>query len=198
MLLELLTGEPLYTGVGDPELAAREGDVQHWILTITQIHPELTEALTTILSVRPQDRFTHSHELLKVLLAAGRKIGGTVNRRSLLRTVIANRRPPQEPATTHEPDVADEFSEPSLDDVSFGSFSDLDPPSTQGLEDLATLSPAASITPQARVPSLLQAPEKAPPPAPDPVPILLPSEFAGMALGGLMILLGITYVFWVL
>ena len=36
------------------------------------------------------------------------------------------------------------------------------------------------------------------PPAPEPVPRLLPSEFAGLTLGTLMMLLGLTYVFWVL
>ena len=36
------------------------------------------------------------------------------------------------------------------------------------------------------------------PPAPEPVPRLLPSEFAGIALGSLMMMLGLTYVFWVL
>jgi hypothetical protein len=39
--------------------------------------------------------------------------------------------------------------------------------------------------------------EKAPP-APEPAPRFLPSEFAGAALGSLMVALGITYVFWVL
>ena len=36
------------------------------------------------------------------------------------------------------------------------------------------------------------------PPAPDPTPSFLPSEIAGMILGGLFLLLGLTYVFWIL
>ena len=40
--------------------------------------------------------------------------------------------------------------------------------------------------------------ESAGPPAPDPTPPFLPSEVAGMVLGSVMVMLGVTYVFWVL
>jgi len=198
ILIELITSDALYTHVGDPRDASAVGDVHHWILQAVELHPELEVALKTMLSFNPSDRFVYGHELLKTLLAAGRQIGGTVNRRSLLTQVTKSTSPPPE-MTVKSPNTApiEAFVEPDLTDRSFGSFADLDPPA-QAEQVMPTFSEPFGFPPMAHEPSGILPVDSTAPPAPDPVPILLPSEFAGMALGGLMVLLGLTYVFWIL
>jgi serine/threonine protein kinase len=88
MLIELILGERLYTGIGDENAAAQDGDIQHWRMAATHAHPALEEVLSTTLALNPDHRFSKGHELLKALLAAGRRVGGTVSRRSLTTSVL--------------------------------------------------------------------------------------------------------------
>ncbi len=195
LLVELILGEPVYTGVGDEVLAAREGDVAHWQMAATHAHPALEELLRGMLAQDPSLRFQHGHELLKSLLAAGRKVGGTVNRRSLTTSVFSHAKRKREmtpPPVRHTEKAAEKLAqaEPTLPD-DFGI--DFEEPAPNTLDLPSTLKP----TPPAPVFTFGPNAENAPP-APEPAPRLLPSEFAGIALGGLMMFLGLTYVFWVL
>jgi hypothetical protein len=195
MLIELILGERLYTGVGDEATAAQEGDIQHWRMAAIHAHPALEEVLSTMLALNPEHRFSRGHELLKALLAAGRRVGGTVSRRSLTTSVLAHAKQREshearQPPTQVDPPQPSQV-EPTIPE-NLGLDRDLDEPAEW-------LSPAVLTAAQesTTAPSPFDVEPNAPP-APDPAPRLLPSEFAGMALGSLMMLLGITYVFWVL
>ena len=67
--------------MANERLAASDGDMGHWLLSVCHAHPELDIPLKTMMSRDPGDRFARGHEVLKALLASGRLIGGTVNRR---------------------------------------------------------------------------------------------------------------------
>lgn len=203
ILVELILGERLYTGVGDVDVAARAGDVQHWVSAASQKHPQLELLLRTMLAKDPADRFDRGHELLKSLLAAERQIGGTVNRRSLTTSVLAHAdklsrvRPVKQAAPLPVAPTPTERSEPAVP-YGLGMGEELEP--SPALQTAPSWLDSLSLpVPKESQPDSSPAftPDHTAPPAPDPAPRLLPSEFAGMALGGLMFLLGITYVFWV-
>ncbi len=205
MLIELISGEALYTDAGDIQGAARTGDIGHWLRMAIQAQPELEVALTTMLALDPEKRFARGHQLLKALLAAGRLIGGTVSRRSLVNQILSTKTKSPQPVEKRSPpsqrsalSVANTMpNEPELMNMDFGSFSELEPVARVDdvLHELSSI-PESPTPPN--VPRNSEPIDFFSPPAPDPVPSLLPSEFAGMALGGLMVLLGLTYVFWVL
>jgi len=191
IMVELILGERLYEGAANVNEAVLEGDVVYWVQRVSAQHPELGEALRTMLAPNPANRFSRNHELLKALLTAGRKIGGTVNRRSLASSVMAHGdrltkvRPERNPLDlgigmpmpTPTPAIVEEENPASLPG--------LDPSWEQ---ELPWASPAVSVDPA----------PAATPPAPDPAPRFLPSEIAGAVLGSLMLALGFGYVLMVL
>lgn len=191
IMVELILGERLYEGAANVNEAVLEGDVVYWVQRVSAQHPELGEALHTMLAPNPANRFSRNHELLKALLTAGRKIGGTVNRRSLASSVMAHGdrltkvRPERNPLDlgigmpmpTPTPAIVEEENPASLPG--------LDPSWEQ---ELPWASPAVSVDPA----------PAATPPAPDPAPRFLPSEIAGAVLGSLMLALGFGYVLMVL
>lgn len=187
LLVEMILGEPLYTGAANIMDGAREGDVSHWLMASCHTNPDLRAPLQTMLALDPGNRFGQGHELLKSLLEAGRRIGGTVNRRSLLARARAFQ-------TTNlvEAPTADLLLEPPSRTAAPDFSWDLDGPSV-GLPEPS--SPQHPLPPD---PFALPRPSDDAPPAPTPVPRILPSEVAGVLLGSLMMLLGITYVFWVI
>jgi serine/threonine protein kinase len=206
IMVELILGERLYTGVANIDQAVRDGDVGFWTSRVGEVHPELEPPLRTMLAADPDARFRRGHELLKALLAAGRKIGGTVNRRNLAAAVMSHGhrlsrvRPERNPLDISLPSTAGKSQPPVREHQS-------SPP--QVAPDAAAATPLVAPKPLETsvfeteayetevtidIPDTM---EKAPP-APEPAPRYLPSEFAGAALGSLMVLLGVTYVFWVL
>jgi serine/threonine protein kinase len=193
MLIEMILGEALYTGVANARLSAAEGDMGHWLLAACHAHPELETPLQTMMSKVPSDRFERGHELLKALLASGRLIGGTVNRRSLMARAMAHEPPAlPPPPVAAEPTVTWDPPLPEQPMPSIGSTADLD-----GSPEPISMVEQAPALPKPDGFAFAHIDGNAPP-APEPVPRLLPSEFAGIALGTLMMLLGLTYVFWVL
>jgi len=205
IMVELILGERLYTGVANIDHAVRDGDVGFWTSRVGEVHPELEPPLRTMLAADPDARFRRGHELLKALLSAGRKIGGTVNRRNLATSVMAHGhrlsrvRPERNPLDISLPSTSGGSQPPvrelrtspphiALDATATPLVAPpLSDPSMTGAEAYET-----DVTMD--IPDTM---EKAPP-APEPAPRYLPSEFAGAALGSLMLVLGITYVFWVL
>ena len=152
-------------------------------------------------------RRERGHQLLKSLLAAGRQIGGIVNRRSVVNRVKARQKDNASDADVPVQTGAHSMhlTEPDLSGIDFSQV--IEPEATDSTEALSTdldVKPAPPTVRPLSTPPLTAQPSMAPtdaffsPPAPDPVPNLLPSEFAGITLGGLMVLLGLTYVFWVL
>ena len=71
--------------------------IGHWLLSVCHAHPELDIPLKTMMSRDPGDRFARGHEVLKALLASGRLIGGTVNRRGLMVRAMAHTPPDLKP-----------------------------------------------------------------------------------------------------
>ena len=241
MLIELILNERLYNESPNPEEASKHGDVTAWTRRASEAYPELEDVLLKLLAPNSKDRFTHEHNLLKALLAAGRKIGGTVNRRLLVAQVLAHSdklskvRPHRTPAVplyteettmenSHPPPkvipvvVEEEPSLPGLE-MPIGSETELDSSpmlmaisigedhqdhtdpmveqsSHTGVSNSAGGMAQVSLATAERTPSLQLDPTA--PPAPDPTPSFLPSEIAGMILGSLFMLMGLTYVFWVL
>jgi serine/threonine protein kinase len=210
MMVELILGERLYTGVANIDHATRDGDVGFWTSRVAEVHPELEPALRTMLATDPDARFRRGHELLKALLSAGRKIGGTVNRRNLATSVMTHGhrlsrvRPERNPLDislpmTGEAAPAASAGPPPVRDLPSPSphdFSAATPPLAASLPSEPRLHETDSYDSEVTV-DIADTLEKAPP-APEPAPRYLPSEFAGAALGSLMLALGITYVFWVL
>ena len=201
MLIEMILGESLYTGVANEELSASDGDMGHWLLSVCHAHPELDIPLKTMMSRDPDDRFARGHEVLKALLASGRLIGGTVNRRGLMARAMAHTPPDLRPpprATIPAPPLRAEVEE--MPASTLGTLDELDG-RPEPIPSFAT--PAATGSSPAPEPAyassfVIPGIDGGAPPAPEPVPRLLPSEFAGLTLGTLMMLLGLTYVFWVL
>lgn len=192
IMVELILGERLYDGTANVNEAVREGDVAFWVQRVSEQHPELGETLRTMLAPQPQHRFNQNHELLKALLTAGRKIGGTVNRRSLASAVMS-----------HGHRLSKVRPEKStLDSSSFTHASVTATPATVEEYNPASL-PGVGISPTPDHPWTSPKTEKSTPissipPAPEPAPRFLPSEVAGTVLGSLMLALGATYVFLVL
>jgi serine/threonine protein kinase len=83
-LMEMLLGERLYTGRSAANEAAEEGNTHHWMDRLDRHHPAVSLALRTMLAPRPEDRFSSEPEMLKALLTASRRIGGTVHRRHMV------------------------------------------------------------------------------------------------------------------
>ena len=194
MLIEMILGEALYAGVANEKVAASDGDIGHWLLTVCHSHPELDIPLRTMMARDPGDRFARGHEVLKALLASGRLIGGTVNRRGLMARAMAYSAP--EPSSSPR-QLSDQGqrAEPAFSPLpDLGTFTDLDAPPPTAADYAPPPLPEPSQAEAFALPTLAGGA----PPAPEPVPRLLPSEFAGLTLGSLMILLGLTYVFWVL
>jgi serine/threonine protein kinase len=104
-LTEMILGERLYTGRRSPEDAAEEGDVRPWMDRVDRGHPEIGPALRKMLAKHPDDRFQSEPEMLKALLSASRRVGGTVHRRHLVAQVLIHSdkldamRPPRPPVT---------------------------------------------------------------------------------------------------
>ena len=241
ILIELILGERLYTGSPNPEEAGKIGDVSSWVQQVSTLYPDLEPVLNQLLAQNANDRFIHEHNLLKALLAAGRKIGGTVNRRLLVAQVLAHsdklskvrpQRAPVVPTFTKEATMEDRppplkvmpvvvEEEPSLPgiDMPIGSATELESSPAPmnisiGEDHQDNTDPIVGRQAEAH-PTIasIEKPQVAPPntardlslkldptapPAPNPTPSFLPSEIAGMVLGGIFLLLGLTYVFWVL
>ncbi len=87
-IVEMLTGERLYTGTTDPKQAARLGDVSASIRKLERLHPEVAATVRTMLATDPKSRFRKQAEMLKALLGSARRIGGTVHRRHLVANVL--------------------------------------------------------------------------------------------------------------
>lgn len=191
IMVEMIVGERLYSGAANVDDAVREGDVTYWVQRVVERHPELAEPLTTMLAPAPEHRFAQNHQLLKSLLAAGRKIGGTVNRRSLAASVMAQGhhltkvRPERDailldPPTPRSPSAPE--APPFFDDVVSAPSVNVSPAPSFGPNHTGT--PVDPSMPPS-------------PPAPPPAVRYLPSEIAGTLLGGLMFALGAMYVMMV-
>ena len=214
ILLELILGERVYTNVTSPTDASCAGDVAPWVHRLAVQYPPLEKSVRTMLSPNPNERFQRSHDLLKSLLTAARQIGGTVNRRHLISHVVAHAdkltkvRPERDPLspvagapapTRHNP--SEEATEPlsdtgaaELSDPMIGAKVDIDPvPLPLQQSDWFEEIPSPNDEPE--TPGVAR---DVAPPAPEPTAPFLASEVAGMALGSLMVMLGVTYVFWVL
>jgi serine/threonine protein kinase len=211
ILVELVLGERLYTHVPSPIDSSCSGDVEPWIKRLADEYPDLEGPARTMLAPNPADRYERAHDLLKGLLAASRRIGGTVNRRHLTSRVLAHSdklskvRPPRDPLAPlpvqpprranqfEPPSPADEPTEPIMD-PGIGNDVDIEPVPipVQAQEWFDEIQEFPMIS----EPKI--EPESMGPPAPEPAPPFLPSEIAGMALGSAMVMLGVTYVFWVL
>jgi len=87
-LVQMLLGERIYAGRRKPDEAALEGDVTPWTRRVERAHPEVAAALRKMLAVDPEARFQSEPEMLKALLAASRRMGGTVHRRHLVARVM--------------------------------------------------------------------------------------------------------------
>jgi len=102
-VVQMLLGERLYAGRRSPEDAAREGNVAPWTQRIERQYPELGGAIRKMLAPAPQARFQSEPEMLKALLTASRRMGGTVHRRHLVAQVSIHAdklhamRPPRPP-----------------------------------------------------------------------------------------------------
>jgi len=193
IMVEMIAGERLYTGAANVDDAVREGDVTYWVQRVVEQHPELAESLLTMLAPDPDQRFAQNHQLLKSLLAAGRKIGGTVNRRSLASSVMAQGhhltkvRPERNAARIGTPSPLPS----STSDVP--SFLDAPAPE-RSLGAEVNGSPWSFETGAGTQQTSLNPPE---PPAPPAAVRYLPSEIAGTLLGSLMLALGAMYVLMV-
>ena len=192
IMVELILGERLYADTANVNEAVREGDVAYWIQRVSERHPELGETLRTMLAPEPQRRFKQNHELLKALLTAGRKIGGTVNRRSLASSVMSHGHRLSKVRPEKSTLNSASFSESPVP-ATPTTVEEYNPASLPGVEaSLPTEHPwAKPKTVETPGPSSI-------PPAPEPAPRFLPSEIAGTVLGSLMLALGATYVFLVL
>lgn len=192
MLVEMIVGERLYAAAANVDEAVREGDVAYWVQQAAEQHPELGDPLRTMLAADPAQRFAENHQLLKALLTAGRKIGGTVNRRSFATAVMAhsNRLSKVRPerASLESASLASPQAHGPASAV--GKRAHTDPPSRP--DPLLPEHPWAQPLMQP-----LPAPSSTPP-APPLAPRYLPSEVAGTVLGGIMMVLGAVYVFMVL
>ena len=192
ILVEMIVGERLYAAAANVEEAVREGDVAYWVQQAAEQHPELGGPLRTMLAADPAQRFAENHQLLKALLAAGRKIGGTVNRRSFATAVMAHgnrlsRVRPERASLDSASTTTEVFVAPT---PTFGRYT---PPEPQLHTD-----PMQPAHPWEQ-PTMQPLPEpSATPPAPTLAPRYLPSEVAGTVLGGIMMVLGAVYVFMVL
>ena len=192
MLVEMIVGERLYVAAANVDEAVREGDVAYWVQQAAEQHPELGDPLRTMLAADPAQRFAENHQLLKALLTAGRKIGGTVNRRSFATAVMAH----SNRLSKVRPERA------SLDSASLESTQVHGTASAFG-KRVPTESPSHPdpLSPEHPWAQPLMQPLPAPsstPPAPSLAPRYLPSEIAGTVLGGIMMVLGTIYVFMVL
>ena len=137
MLIEMILGEALYSGVANERLAASDGDMGHWLLSVCHAHPELDIPLKTMMSRDPGDRFARGHEVLKALLASGRLIGGTVNRRGLMARAMAHAPPERSPPPSRT-FTATTLTEPLLPpEPLLGHLPDLDGSPTPLREDSA-------------------------------------------------------------
>ena len=87
-LTEMLLGERLYSGRQAPEDAAKSGEVRLWLDRLDRRHPEVSPAVRKMLAKHPDDRFQSEPEMLKALLSASRRMGGTVHRRHLVAQVL--------------------------------------------------------------------------------------------------------------
>jgi hypothetical protein len=87
-LIEMLTGERLYTAQRDTDEAARRGDVSRWVRQVERQQPEVGATVRTMTATDPSARFRSQPEMLKALLAAARRLGGTVHRRYLVANVL--------------------------------------------------------------------------------------------------------------
>ena len=86
MLVELLTGTPLYQEpTGTAELSVRrEGRVDPWIRPLAQVNPALGRLLERLLAVDPAGRFEDEGELLRSLQALRRSLRGVADRGRLV------------------------------------------------------------------------------------------------------------------
>jgi len=86
-LVEMLLGERLYTGRSSQEEAARAGDVHPWLSRVERSHAQIAPVLRKMLACSADARFRSEPEMLKALLEASRRMGGTVHRRHLVAQV---------------------------------------------------------------------------------------------------------------
>lgn len=86
MLIELLTGTPLYQEAAGPSDAAvrREGRVGPWIQPIAAVNPALGRLLERLLAVDPAARFDDEGELIRSLQALRRSLRGVADRGRLV------------------------------------------------------------------------------------------------------------------
>ncbi|MCK6504383.1 hypothetical protein L6R53_13450 [Myxococcota bacterium] len=86
MLVELLTGSPLYEEPGGPASASvrREGRVEPWVEPIAQVNPALGRMLARLLAVDPAARFEDEGELIRGLQALRRSLRGVADRGRLV------------------------------------------------------------------------------------------------------------------
>ncbi len=193
IMVELILGERLYEGAANVEEAVLEGDVAYWVQRVSSLHPELGETLNTMLAPNPAQRFARNHELLKALLAAGRKIGGTVNRRSLATAVMAHGERLSKVRPERNPLDLNLYQPPPASPATPAVVEEINPASLPGIDFIPEEHhpwEQATGGRESTIPST--------PPAPEPAPRFLPSEVAGAVLGSLMLFLGATYVFMVL
>ncbi len=211
ILIEIVLGERLYTDVPSPTDASCAGDVDRWVHRLATKFPDLEVPARTMLAPNPADRYDRGHDLLKALLTASRRIGGTVNRKHLTLAVLQHAdklskvRPPQDPlqplpaappqrqANHLDQSPSEEPTEPILEH-SIGLDQDIDPVAMPIQEDqwFGDIE-GDETTATGRLTGRHDTNH-----GPHPTPPFLPSEIAGFALGSAMVMLGVTYVFWVL
>jgi hypothetical protein len=75
LAIELLLGNPLYTGSASPSEAAAKGDVEPWIVRVEKRWPSVARALRKLLSPAAGTRYANDSEMIQEILEIGRGLG---------------------------------------------------------------------------------------------------------------------------
>ncbi len=75
LAIELLLGNPLYTGSTSASEAAAKGDVEPWIVRVEKRWPSVARALRKLLSPAAGTRYASDSEMIQEILEIGRGLG---------------------------------------------------------------------------------------------------------------------------
>jgi len=87
--LELLLGQPVYSGADDPMALALNGRVGPWLDRLERRWPEVCRVFARCLAPAAGDRYAREADLVRDLLAASRTLGGRADVRALAGRVAA-------------------------------------------------------------------------------------------------------------
>ncbi len=87
--LELLLGQPVYSGADDPMALALNGRVGPWLDRLERRWPEVCRVFARCLAPAAGDRYAREADLVRDLLAASRTLGGRADLRALAGRVAA-------------------------------------------------------------------------------------------------------------